>query len=92
MRIQMKLSMSALSIALNSHAKRKATASVAQNQEKAAAALRNAQNKSQAESNKELKEGDTVRFDFVHGFKGRFLRQLPLVYYPLPVLCLLVVF
>lgn len=41
------------------HAKRKAEK--AQNQEKAAAALRNAQNKSQAESNKELKEGDTVR-------------------------------
>lgn len=41
------------------HAKRKAEK--AQNQEKAAAALRNAQNKSQAESSKELKEGDTVR-------------------------------
>lgn len=41
------------------HAKRKAEK--AQNQEKAAAALRNTQNKSQAESNKELKEGDTVR-------------------------------
>lgn len=41
------------------HAKRKAEK--AQNQEKAAAALRNAQNKSQAESNKELKDGDTVR-------------------------------
>lgn len=41
------------------HAKRKAEK--AQNQEKAAAALRNAQNKSQAENNKELKEGDTVR-------------------------------
>ena len=41
------------------HAKRKAEK--AQNQEKAAAALRNAQNKSQVESNKELKEGDTVR-------------------------------
>ena len=41
------------------HAKRKAER--AQNQEKAAAALRNAQNKSQVESNKELKEGDTVR-------------------------------
>lgn len=41
------------------HAKRKAEK--VQNQEKAAAALRNAQNKSQAESNKELKEGDTVR-------------------------------
>ena len=41
------------------HTKRKAEK--AQNQEKAAAALRNAQNKSQAESNKELKEGDTVR-------------------------------
>lgn len=41
------------------HAKRKAEK--AQNQEKAAAALRNAQNKSQAESSKELTEGDTVR-------------------------------
>lgn len=41
------------------HAKRKAEK--AQNQEKAAAALRNAQNKSLAENNKELKEGDTVR-------------------------------
>ena len=41
------------------HAKRKAEK--AQNQEKAAAALRNAQNKSQTESNKELKEDDTVR-------------------------------
>ena len=41
------------------HSKRKAEK--AQNQENAAAALRNAQNKSQAESNKELKEGDTVR-------------------------------
>lgn len=41
------------------HAKRKAEK--AQNQEKAAAALRDAQTKSQAESNKELKEGDTVR-------------------------------
>ena len=41
------------------HAKRKAEK--AQNQEKAAAALRNAQNKSQAENNKELKEGDPVR-------------------------------
>jgi len=41
------------------HAKRKAEK--AQNQEKAAAALRNAQNKSQTENNRELQEGDTVR-------------------------------
>lgn len=41
------------------HAKRKAEK--AQNQEKAAAALRNAQNKSQTDNNRELKAGDTVR-------------------------------
>ena len=41
------------------HAKRKAEK--AQNQEKAAAALRNAQNKTQSETSRELKEGDTVR-------------------------------
>ena len=41
------------------HAKRKAEK--AENQEKAAAALRNAQNKSQAESKRELQAGDTVR-------------------------------
>ena len=41
------------------HVKRKAEK--AQNQEKAAAALRNAQNKSQTDNNRELKAGDTVR-------------------------------
>ena len=41
------------------HAKRKAEK--AENQEKAAAALRNAQNKSQVESKRELQAGDTVR-------------------------------
>lgn len=41
------------------HAKRKAEK--AQNQEKAAAALRNAQNKSQTDNNRELKAGDIVR-------------------------------
>lgn len=41
------------------HAKRKAEK--AQNQEKAAATLRNAQNKSQTDNNRELKAGDTVR-------------------------------
>lgn len=41
------------------HAKRKAEK--AQNQEKAATALRNAQNKSQTDNNRELKAGDTVR-------------------------------